>query len=159
MRAVIILKGKRASGKSSTLKELLKLFINSNYPIFHNSKPMGVEEFWDSPYDGLVIFDIDGKLVGIITMGDPGCEHETEQYREVCLKHNCEILVAATRTKYNVGSVYASTYDFAARNGATLLELSPFTAPRNNDWGIPVNTDRLNHRCAQNIKSVIMDLI
>ena len=120
---------------------------------------MGIEEFWNSQYDGLVIFDIEGKLVGIITMGDPGCEDETRHYRELCMKHGCEILVAATRTKYNFDSVYASTYDFAARNGVTLLELSPFTAPRNNDWGIPVNTDRLNYRCAQNIKSVIMDLI
>lgn len=159
MRAVVILKGTGSTGKSSTLRELIKMLLSlPGVSVIEDDCPSGVTDFWNSDFDGFIVVDVNGKRVGCITEGDPGSEERAKNYRQRCVNLDCDIVVAASRTRYLEGSIYKDTYDFSKQHDACLIETSPFSAPRMNDWGQTYSYDILNVACARGLLDLIMSL-
>ncbi len=159
MRAVIILKGRGSSGKSSTLRELIKMLLSlPEANVIENDCPLGVSDFWDSEVDGFIVVDVNDRRIGCVTEGDPGCEDRAMNYRRRCVDLDCDIVVAASRTKYNDNSIYKDTYDFSKQQNACLIEVSPFVTPRMNDWGPKYPYDLFNVSCANGLLELIMKL-
>lgn len=159
MRAVIIVKSRGETGKSSTLRELIKLLLSlSDSTVIEYDCPLGVPEFWYTEYDGFVVIDVNKRKIGCITEGDPGCEQRTLSYRNRCVALGCDIVVAASRTKYKKGSVYKETYNFSKDQNACLIETSPFVEPRMNDWGARYPFSLFDKSCAIGLLDVIMKL-
>ena len=64
-----------------------------------------------------LIVDINGKKIGIESMGDPNTNLQ-ERLLELVDKHNCDVIICSTRTKGE--TVYAVDYLYNNRNFETI---------------------------------------
>lgn len=165
MDKVIVLKGRADTGKSHILFALIeKLIAIKGARILYNHNGVN-NSFWTQKKDGFIILEIPTRIsegigrirVGVITMGDPGCEVEAGICRNTCIdpQYDVDTLVAATRAKDLPLSVYAETFTFARNNNAELIEMSPIvltTYPvKRNDF----LRNKVQDACAEAIKSII----
>ena len=114
-KALINLFGIGGIGKTATLTALYSLILQSSS--FRLIKYCQI-----SQTDLHVICEYEGKVVGIITMGDPGCEGEVETFLNLCTTHSCDRIFTASRT---YGNIYNMVKAFANVNGYTFIETSP----------------------------------
>lgn len=101
MKTIILTWGSANRGKSQSLKNLAVSLPFSSV----------IKNWHDDDYDSYVIggiLDNDGKekMVGVVSLGDPGSIHMT--WINDCVKNDCEVIVAACRS-------YGATYDNAKR--------------------------------------------
>ena len=165
MDKVIVLKGRADTGKSHILFVLIEKLISiKGARILYNHNGVN-NSFWTQKKDGFIIVEIPTKKseergtirIGVITMGDPGCENEAGICRNICLdpQYKVDTLVASTRTKNLPRSVYADTLTFARTNNAELIEMSPIvltTYPvKRND----ILRNKVQNACAEAIKSIV----
>ena len=130
MKTIIALWHVANKGKTETLRNLAKLFVERFAEI---SYPF--EEFRNIPSTGdfRFIIEINGKIIGIETQGDPTTELE-DRLIDLVEKYNCDIIFCATRTKgetiyavdnlfYNHGfkTIWTSTYQVADITEQNLL--------------------------------------
>ena len=157
MQAVILLKGRANCGKTYTLDLLIQLLLRKpNIKILYLSKPGARENFWEKYHDGFIIVEINEKKIGIITKGDPGAEEETRNYREICSNYNCDILVAACRTKCIPGSIYDETIKYCRNRKGILIEMSTIKIIENNKNYLLKDQSDLSLICAQSILSILL---
>ena len=107
--------GVSSIGKSSALAVLYQLVKQS--PTFHQ-----INYYRFNSTDFSAIFDYKGKRVGIMTMGDPGCEDEVQDFLGECNSNSCTRIFTASRTR---GETIGKVIDFANTNGYIFIETSP----------------------------------
>lgn len=130
---------------------------NSNSVIVEKT-PSGVNEFWENKKDGFIIVETEGKRIGCITPGDPGCETETEFYRKKCAELNCDIVVAATRSRYLSGSIYEQTFLYSKKHKALFIEISPFIVYNNSSLTSDAEYCIAANSCAKGLYNLIINI-
>lgn len=117
MKVLIIVWGASNRGKSQGIKQLALSFPFTSiiYP------------WTNDAYDSYVIGTVknkdgDEKNIGIESLGDPGaCQKD---WIEACVKENCEVIVAASRS---YGQTYNDAAGIAHNNGYEIIEVTtPF---------------------------------
>lgn len=88
MTKVIALKGRSNIGKTSTLKELIKLLTEKYNP--------SNEDYLIDGADVRVIYTINGKKVGIETQGDP--YSRLPKSLNLFKNENCQLIICACRS-------------------------------------------------------------
>ena len=146
MKTMILTWGSANRGKSQSLKKLaLSLPFSS---VIHN--------WQNDEYDSYVIgglLDDEGKerIVGVVSLGDPGSGHIT--WINDCVEKNCEVIVAACRS-------YGATYDDASKvareNGYEVIEATTLLHEGGAD--LPNGVD-LRVVFAENMKHLIMECL
>lgn len=165
MDKVIVLKGRADTGKSHILFALIeKLLGIKGARILYNQNGVN-NSFWTQKKDGVIILEITTKIsegigrirVGVITMGDPGCENEARICRLICIdpQYDVDALVVATRTKDIPSSIYAETLTFARTNNAELIEMSPIVLTTYPVGRNDFLRNKVQDACAEAIKSII----
>ncbi len=114
MNALINIYGISNVGKTSTLLELIALAKQS--PSFRPI--LAYKNDWE-------IFSYKGKIVGVITVGDPGCEWLVDEFLNHCKQQPCNVIFTASRTR---GEIFGQVIDWAQTNGYMFLETSPLFA-------------------------------
>ena len=107
--------GVSSIGKSSTLAALFQLVKQS--PTFQQ---IDYNQFNSTDFS--VIFNYKGKRIGIITMGDSGCEDEVQNFLDECKSNFCTRIFTASRTR---GEIFGEVINFANTNGYIFIETSP----------------------------------
>ena len=113
--ALINVYGVGGLGKSATLRALFDLVKQS--PSFHqiDNRQINTEDF-------RAIFSYKGKIVGIMSMGDPSCEEEVRAFLNDCKANHCDMIFTASRTR---GAIFGMVIDFANTNNYRFIETSP----------------------------------
>ena len=124
--------GSENHGKSKTLKALYDLV--KSLPSFKSICFCQINN-----NDIKAFFEYKGKIVGIMTMGDPTCENDVKEFLDKCTSHQCDRIFTASRTK---GFIYNMVYSYAANNGFVYIETSPLFNP---GQSIPANIQNLLH--------------
>lgn len=150
MQTLIILKGTSSIGKSSSLRNLIKLLINNDF-----KKSNLTADFSDND-DCFVILEKDNKKIAIITYGDPGWQNIVYENLLKCHENKIDYIVAASRTKYQNESVYKILWDFVRDNNYYGIETT--TIVKYTGWGKEIDVDRLNMICAENLLNIINKL-
>ena len=119
--------------------------------------PNVVNGFWENKTDGLIIVETAGKRIGCITSGDPGCEAEAELYRKRCAELECDIVVAATRSRYISGSIYEQTFLYSKKYNATCIEVSPFIVYNNSSSTSDAEYSIAADSCAKGLYNIILN--
>ncbi len=91
-----------------------KLLINSSFELIYPASKEEIGEF--------IIGKLGALKIGVITFGDPGCECDLDSCLNSCVERDCEIVIAASRTK---GEIYDRLYKFGNDQNAEILETSP----------------------------------
>lgn len=146
-RALINLYGVAEIGKTATLTALYDL-IKEGLKVSSSYNQIQFRQI--NQYDFYVIFDYKCKRVGIITMGDPGCEGEVQGFLNECLAHSCDRIFTASRTR---GEIFGMVIDFANTNDYTFIETSPLYMRFPN--GYAGNLDFLHDSFAQLLETLI----
>lgn len=115
MNILIDLYGTASVGKSSTLCELITLLKKSPTYRSIQSQELSGNDLWE-------IFEYNGKTVGVITAGDPGCEWAVDEFLDSCLAHSCNVIFTASRTR---GAIFYKVKTFADEHGYMFVETSP----------------------------------
>ena len=102
-------------GKSGVLSLLIEKLLNSSS--FELIYPESKEEI-----GGFIIGKLGALTIGVITFGDPGCECSFDSCLNLCVERDCEIVIAASRTK---GEIYNRLCKFGNDQNAEILETSP----------------------------------
>ncbi|NQZ28324.1 MAG: hypothetical protein HRT55_18660 [Colwellia sp.] len=126
MDRILVLCGSANSGKTTTLKQVIRM-LEISFSI------CDIEHRIESEYDERVIFDVNGKKVGIETQGDP-----SSRLREsipLFVNLNCDLIVCATRTRgQTVKTVieHASSHDIISWRSQSCLSRTEQREPSNN---------------------------
>lgn len=107
---LINLFGTSSIGKTSTLDALYS--IARTHPSF---------QLIDSQ-SAFYLFRYKQKTIGIITIGDPGCNNQVKNFLKQCLTHKCDRIFTCSRTR---GGVLNLVISFANANHYTYIETSP----------------------------------
>ena len=123
-RTLINLYGVAEIGKTATLTALYEIVKKS--PSFNqiNYHQINQSDFY-------AIFSYNGKTVGIMTMGDPGCENEVQDFLNECLIHSCDRIFTASRTR---GQIFGMVIMFAQANNYAFIETSPLYMRERNGY-------------------------
>ena len=147
MAIMLIVKGAGSRGKTNTLRHVIDILIAKGGNVCYK---------WDRQYsypddkDWFIILSKEGRKIGIITFGDPGCEDDVADALEECNQEGVDFIVAASRT---YGEIYDTLLSFAGRKGFTTIETGTLVLKSE-----IINTDRedaLNKICAQYILNII----
>lgn len=115
MKALILVKAPANHGKSSSLKILIShLFEDETFRLIYPLSKDEVKSF--------IIGEIDKRKIGVITFGDPGCWDNLKSCLNTCVKHECDIIVVASRVK---GEIYINLCAFGEGEDAEIIETSP----------------------------------
>ncbi|MBD5200098.1 MAG: hypothetical protein HDS83_06930 [Bacteroidales bacterium] len=125
--------GSENHGKSKTLNALYDLV--KSLPSFKS-----ISFFRLNDNDIKAFFEYKGKIVGIMTMGDPTCENEVDEFLNECTILKCDQIFTSSRTK---GFIYNMVKNYAANNGFIYIETSPLFNPEQN---ISANIQNFLHR-------------
>lgn len=143
MEKMVIVKAPESHGKTYTLWELvLKLKAESGWRLIY-------EEYKDNEPQ-FVVGALNGKIIGVITFGDPGTIGEVFVCLKKCLTENCDIIFAASRTS---GGVYNALKGFAITNNYVTIETSPLYVAR--FWTFKLDINPLNRLFADMLYKVI----
>jgi hypothetical protein len=95
MKTIVAIYGVADKGKTSTLREFANLLFVA-YPAYKSVFPIPASI--SSTDDFRLILEINGKIIGIESKGDPntGLRGRLE---DLAVNHNCDIILCATRTK------------------------------------------------------------
>lgn len=160
MAKIIILKGPEQVGKSSTLRILIgKLLKTPGVKLLYPDQS-DLDRAFATDDDCLAIFELaDGRKVGVITWGDPGYAEKVQNCVDICLSHQCDVVVGAARSYLKPGSVFEVLYNLGALPGNLLVVTTPFivhnppldlTGNKRTQFYIPYNT-----ACADSIYTII----
>ncbi|NEM99456.1 hypothetical protein [Pontibacter burrus] len=95
MKTILSVWNSGGKGKSGTIRELARILL-ANYPGYIPVKPLTINI--PSDIDFLIVIEIDGIRVGIVSQGDPGTGLD-RKLKELADEHNCDIIICATRTR------------------------------------------------------------
>lgn len=142
MNKLIILKGERNVGKTSTLDALIRKLLAKDAYLIHPEKRSDITSF--------VISKSEDHKIGIITFGDPTSESDVKGCLQQCEEHQCDIIFAASRTR---GNVYDILHHFAKNNHFATVETSPLYAWNYAETG--ENPNKLNELFAEMLITLI----
>lgn len=133
MRTVIAIWNSADKGKTETLRELAKLFI-CNFPNINPIHP--IPFFVPNEGDFRCIFEINGKIIGIESQGDPKTNLENRLIEIVDL-YNCTTIFCTSRTRGETvravdnlfytkkfRTIWTSTYQIEGKDNQTLANKS-----------------------------------
>lgn len=151
---VIIVKGIKNRGKSTTLRCLIELLKNSS-SLINNDKNEGDKS--NSERDCFAILDVSnfGK-VGVITFGDKGNEPNVEKCLDTCVSSGCRAVVAASHTQERKGSIYAMLLDFGRKHNAKTVDTNTYV--HYECTGRDIGYTHLNKICAENLLNLLLKL-
>lgn len=155
MDAMIIIKGAGSRGKSSTLRELIKLLASTpDSSIIYNDK----DSYPDEKRDWFVIIDSKGQRIGVITQGDPGSQDYVAGCLQQCLEAKCDAIVGASRTRYDHDrpTTYAVLWDFGHEHNMRIVESTPYVTWQG--WGKDVDREMLHRRRAADIAALLQEM-
>lgn len=149
-RIVIILKGNQDRGKTSTLKILRDLLLKES-----STKVVDESVIFDDGDDFSIVIDLNGKLVGIVTIGDPGCEEQFKTGLNFCISKSCDVIIVASRTQENIKgkkTPYGLIWDFINEESCLAFEMSPYVTYA---YHGQMDMDKLNKLCASSLLNAI----
>lgn len=95
MKTILSVWNSSSKGKTETIRELAKLLL-STYPAFTPVKPSSVHI--PKKGDFILVIDINGIIVGIVSQGDPGTGLKAK-LEDLIDTYQCDIIICATRTR------------------------------------------------------------
>lgn len=152
-KTVIILKGNQDRGKTSTLNFLIDILKGDT-----TASCIEAPSFPDVE-DQAIIIPIEGKRIGIVTLGDPGYEEQFQTWLDFCHNHKCDIIVVATRaqeTAYGKYTPYKMIWNFINKESYRAFEISTYVTYEN--YG-QMDKERLNKLCAESLFCTVKSLI
>ncbi len=155
MDAMIIIKGAGSRGKSSTLRELIKLLADHpGSSIVYNDRDC----YPDESRDWFVIIESIGQRIGVITEGDPGSQNYVAGCLQKCLEEQCDAIVGASRTRYDHDrpTTYAVLWDFGRDHNMRIVESTPYVTWQG--WGKDVDRKMLYRRRAADIAALLQEM-
>lgn len=95
MKTIISVWHSGEKGKSGTIREFANLLL-SEYPNFKSKYPIPAIKVKSG--DFILIVEINGKNIGVISQGDPNTGLE-KKLNNVIIEYGCELILCSTRTK------------------------------------------------------------
>ncbi|HET9506104.1 MAG TPA: hypothetical protein VFO93_21370 [Hymenobacter sp.] len=95
MKTIVAISGAASKGKSSTLREFANVLLTA-YPSYKPLYPVPASV--PANGDFRLIIEVNGKIIGIESKGDPntGLRGRLE---DLAVNHHCDIIFCSTRTK------------------------------------------------------------
>lgn len=142
-RTLIILRAISNRGKTGTLDRLIKKLKElPGFLSIQDDKKWGNESF--------LVGKLGKKTIGVITFGDPGCGEEFEACLDDCFNNDCNVIVAATRSR---GEIFNRMYNLGKEEEYNLIETSPIYLY--DSWESDIDHDMLNDLEANTLLSLI----
>lgn len=143
-KLLIIDKGVEKTGKSTAVKEVIRL-LTDVYKL--HPEPIYEDDKFEET-DVACVFTLNGVKIGIESCGDPG--PRLPRTLEIFCEKECDIILCASRTK---GELKDAIYD-AKKDGYTLLYAPHYFEEGNSDSAFVTS---LNARYARNIVEIMME--
>lgn len=145
-KTIIILKQNQNKGKTSTLNFLIEKLRGIAIASCIDAPPLSDGD------DKAIVVPIEGKNIGVVTLGDPGYEDQFRNWLNFCLYHQSDFIVIATRTQETVNgkiTPYGVLWkEYINKEGWTTIETSPYVIYKH---GSLMDLDKLNKLCAENL--------
>jgi hypothetical protein len=119
MKAILVVWNKAGKGKTESIREFVKLLLNT-YPGFTAIYPTLIKI--DPKGDFLIVVKVNGKVIGIVSQGDPGTGLGDKLLKLVKV-NNCDIIICSTRTS---GETVNSVLDVARKNKYEVIWTSTY---------------------------------
>lgn len=149
MKALVIIKGRKNVGKSTSLRKLIIALSNSPESLVLYPQKNGNEEwFFEKREDGLAVIKSKGFTIGVITIGDPTAEVGVRNYLNKCEECKCDFIIASARSK---GRVLEILRKYANKHTNFILETTPSIITGN----IKEYEDKVNSKFAHYIFDLI----
>lgn len=145
MKALIILKGCGNTGKSQTLIRLTELLCADGILIS--------KQYHYNMVDFSAVIELQGSKFGIITIGDPGAEEFVFSQFENLLKEDCDIIIAASRTRSTSEGIYETLWRIGKDTGRFTMETSTFRTYNGYEGGL--SHEQINDVCSVALVSAI----
>lgn len=132
-KTILCLYGSAGSGKTKTIINIAKLFLNkkeckiSFSHFFHDENARIINADSLSEFDFRLVIEIDNIVIGFESRGDPNTELEV-RLNELRSEYKCDIIICASRTrgetpaainaqsKYGFSIIWSTTYQSYGEN-------------------------------------------
>lgn len=152
MAKVIILKGNKDRGKTSTLKMLRDLLLTE-------SMAKVVDELiFEDGTDFSIVIEQNKKLIGIVSIGDPGYEEQFKAGLNFCISKSCDIIIVASRTQETINeekTPYGIIWELVDQEEWDAFEMSPYVTYTHHGL---MDRAKLNRLCAISLLNTIQSL-
>ncbi len=95
MKTIIAIKNSGGKGKTETTRELANLLV-SVYPSFTPIYPIPFNI--PNKYDFKIVLEINGKIIGIESQGDPGTNLKG-RLETLIVDYNCDLVICTCRSR------------------------------------------------------------
>lgn len=124
MKTILAISHSQGKGKTETVREIAQNLIRI-YPNFKPIFPIPIKI--PLKYDFRLIIEINGKIIGLESQGDPNTNLK-KRLKDLVNKYNCDIIYCTTRTK---GETVKAVKDVANNFGYDQIWTSTYQTTTN----------------------------